>query len=69
MGRTTDGSVRGDFAPCIANSEVKVHTDRDHVPVVVKLLVHNGHLARLFVRLVQRAQKNGPKAVPRSVLL
>ena len=31
--------MRGDSAPCTANSEVKVHSDRDHVPVVVKLLV------------------------------
>ena len=30
--------LRGDSAPCTANSEVKVHSDRDHVPVVVKLL-------------------------------
>jgi len=30
--------MRGDSAPCTANSEVKVHSDRDHVPVVVKLL-------------------------------
>jgi hypothetical protein len=71
----------GESAPCTAHSEVNVHSDRDHVPpFAVKLSVDDVLVLAsmrssqpagrsLLIGLVLWAQKNGPKAVARSVLL